>query len=56
MDVMLPFKETESQAAREVRLRVVARPARPVAERLVRQGLEPPRAPKTAQNVVEKNG
>jgi hypothetical protein len=39
-----------------VRLRVVARPDRPVAELLVRPGLELPNVPKLVQNVVEKNG
>jgi hypothetical protein len=39
-----------------VRLRVLARPDRPVAELLVRLGLDLPSAPKTAENVVEKNG
>ena len=56
MDVVLPVKQTESQEKREVRLRVVARPDRPVAELLVRLGLELPGAPKIVQNVVEKNG
>jgi hypothetical protein len=56
MDVVLPVKETQSQSTREVRLRVVARPDRPVAELLVRLGLDLPTAPKTVQNVVEKNG
>ena len=56
LDVVLPVKETESQTTREVRLRVVARPDRPVAERLVRLGLELPNVPKLVQNVVEKNG
>lgn len=56
LDVVLPVKETESQTTREVRLRVVARPDRPVAELLVRLGLELPNAPKMVQNVVEKNG
>lgn len=56
MDVVLPVKPEESQASREVRLRVVARPHRPVAELLVRLGLELPSAPKLVQNVVEKNG
>jgi hypothetical protein len=55
MDVVLPIKEIESQPMREVRLRVVARPDRPVAELLVRLGLELPSAPKMVQNVVEKN-
>ena len=56
MDVVLPVKETETQQTRPVRLRVVARPDRPVAELLVRLGLELPSAPKLVQNVVEKNG
>jgi transposase len=56
MDVVLPVKQTESQQSHEVRLRVVARPDRPVAELLVRLGLELPSAPKQVQNVVEKNG
>jgi hypothetical protein len=55
MDVVLPVKEDESQQAHEVRLRVVGRPDRPVAERLVRLGLDLPSAPKLMQNVVEKN-
>ena len=56
MDVVLPVRETESQETREVRLRVVARPDRLVAELLVRLGLDLPGVPKTVQNVVEKNG
>lgn len=56
LDVVLPVKEPESQEAREVRLRVVARPDRLVAELLVRLGLELPSVPKLVQNVVEKNG
>jgi transposase len=56
MDVVLPVKPEESQEPCEVRLRVVARPDRPVAELLVRLGLELPSAPKLVQNVVEKNG
>jgi transposase len=56
MDVVLPVKESQSQELREVRLRVVARPDRPVAELLVRLGLDLPSAPKIVQNVVEKNG
>ena len=55
MDVVLPVRETSSNETREVRLRVVARPDRPVAELLVRLGLELPSAPKLVQNVVEKN-
>jgi len=56
MDVVLPAKPTDSQETREVRLRVVARPDRPVAELLIRLGLELPSVPKLVQNVVEKNG
>jgi transposase len=56
MDVVLPVKETQSHETREMRLRVVARPDRPVAELLVRLGLELPSAPKAVQNVVEKSG
>jgi len=56
LDVVLPVKETESQETREVRLRVVARPDRPVAELLIRLGLDLPSVPKLVQNVVEKNG
>ena len=36
MDVVLPVKEAQSQNTREIRLRVVARPDRPVAELLLR--------------------
>lgn len=56
MDVVLPVKATESQEPCEVRLRVVARPDRAVAELLIRLGLELPSLPKLVQNVVEKNG
>jgi hypothetical protein len=56
MDVVLPVKESASQETRELRLRVVARPDRAVAELLVRLGLELPTAPKAVQNVVEKTG
>jgi transposase len=56
MDVVLPVKETQSHETREVRLRVVARPDRAVAELLVRLGLDLPSVPKVVQNVVEKNG
>lgn len=55
MDVVLPVREPSSDETREVRLRVVARPDRAVAELLVRLGLELPGAPKLVQNVVEKN-
>ena len=56
MDVVLPVKETKSQQTRDVRLRVVSRPDRLVAELLARLGLDLPSAPKLVQNVVEKNG
>lgn len=56
MDVILPVKETQSEQTREMRLRVVARPDRMVAELLVRLGLDLPNTPKLVQNVVEKNG
>ena len=55
MDVVLPVREGEAETTRKLRLRVVARPDRPVAELLHRLGLELPSAPKIVQNVVEKN-
>ena len=55
MDVVLPIREGSTHETRPVRLRVVARPDRPVAELLVRLGLDLPSAPKLVQNVVEKN-
>ena len=55
LDVVLPVKEPITQETRELRLRVVARPDRMVAELLVRLGLDLPTAPKIVQNVVEKN-
>jgi len=48
MDVVLPVKDS-SQERRELRLRVVGRPDRAVAELLVRLGLELPSAPKLVQ-------
>ncbi len=54
LDVVLPVKEDSSQQTREVRLRVVARPERALAELLVRLGLDLPSVPKIVQNVVEK--
>jgi transposase len=56
MDVVLPVIETQTQQRREMRLRVVARPDRLVAELLAHLGLELPSAPKLVQNVVEKKG
>jgi transposase len=55
MDVVLPVREAQSQTPHDLRLRVVARPDRPVAELLHRLGLDLPSAPKIVQNVVEKN-
>ena len=48
--VVLPVKETLSQQMREVRLRVVSRPDRLVAELLLRLGLDLPTTPKMVQN------
>ncbi len=56
LDVILPVKESQTQQTRDLRLRVVARPDRLVAELLVRMGLELPSVPKLVQNVVEKIG
>ncbi len=56
LDVILPVREPGDDAARELRLRVVARADRPVAELLHRLGLDLLSAPKPVQNVVEKNG
>jgi transposase len=49
MDVVLPV-----QGKGQVRLRVVSKPDRPVAELLHRLGVELPQAPKIVENVVEK--
>lgn len=49
MDVILPTAE-----AGTVRLRVVAKPEKPLAQLLARLGLELPRAPKIVENVVQK--
>jgi len=54
MDVVLPVRELDSDSTRELRLRIVARPDRPVAELLHRLGLELPSTSKIVQNVVEK--
>ena len=56
MDVVLPVRQPGAPAVTEVRLRVVARPDRAVAELLHRLGLELPTLPKLIQNVVEKSG
>jgi transposase len=50
MDVVLPVKDHG-----EMRLRVVSKPDRPVAELLHRLGVQLPRTPKIIENVVEKN-
>lgn len=55
MDVVLPVKGPSHEETRDLRLRVVARPDRAVAELLQRLGLDLPTAPKMVQNVVEKN-
>ena len=51
MDVVLPTRETG-----EVRLRVVAKPEKPLAQLLIRLGIELPNVPKTVENVVPKIG
>ena len=56
MDVVLPTCDPGTDTMRELRLRIVARPDRAVAELLHRLGLELPSAPRIVQNVVEKNG
>ena len=48
-DVVLPVKDRG-----EVRMRVVAKPDRSVAELLHRLGMILPRVPKIVENVVEK--
>jgi len=50
MDVVLPVKDRG-----DIRLRVVAKPDRPVAELLHRLGVTLPHSPKIVENVVEKN-
>lgn len=50
MDVILPVKDRG-----EMRLRIVAKPDRPVAELLHRLGILLPQTPKIIENVVEKN-
>lgn len=49
MDVVLPTKESG-----EIRLRVVAQPEKPLAQLLVRLGIELPNVPKVLANVVPK--
>ena len=50
MDVVLP-----TDGAGEIRLRVVARPEKPLAQLLAHLGLPLPNLPKMAANVVQKN-
>lgn len=52
MDAVLPGRDGSNQESRSVRLRVVARPGRTVAELPVRVGLQLAGAPKQVQNVV----
>lgn len=54
LDVVLPVRGGETEEATDLRLRVVAKPDRPVAELLHHLGLDLPAAPKIVQNVVEK--
>jgi len=49
MDVVLPTNE-----AGEVRLRVVAKPNKPLAQLLIRLGIDLPNVPKMIENVVPK--
>ncbi len=56
MDVVLKARPTAQSEAQELRLRVVARPDKMVAELLARLGLELPLAPNSLQNVVPQNG
>lgn len=49
MDVVLPVKEPVTEQTREVRLRIVARPDRPVAELLVRLGMDLPALPSSCK-------
>jgi len=51
MDVVLPTYE-----AGDIRLRVVARPEKPLAQLLARLGLSVPNMPKSVENVVPKIG
>src|SRR5262249_29760572 len=56
LDVVLPIRTADNEPPTDLRLRVVAKPDRPVAELLHRLGVELPTTPKVVQNVVEKNG
>ena len=50
MDVVLPTTESG-----EIRLRVVAKPEKPLAQLLIRLGIELPNVSKIIENVVQKN-
>jgi hypothetical protein len=61
MDVVLPTSEAghglacgDGLAPGELRLRVVARPEKPLAQLLARLGLSLPNMPKSVENVVPK--
>lgn len=56
LDVVLPTRPAPGEPPVDLRLRVVARPEREVAELLHRLGVELPAIPKIVQNVVEKTG
>ena len=55
MDVVLAARPAPESEPVELRLRVVARPDKMVAELLAHLGLELPRSPKIVQNVVPQN-
>jgi transposase len=55
MDVVLPTRGAENARPGEIRLRVVARPEKPLAELLAHLGLELPNTPRVVPNVVPKN-
>jgi hypothetical protein len=56
MDVVLQARPDPRTEPTELRLRVVARPDKQVAELLQHLGLQLPHAPKIVQNVVPQNG
>jgi transposase len=56
LDVVVPIRTAHNEPPTDLRLRVVAKPDRAVAELLHRLGVELPTAPKVVQNVVEKSG
>jgi hypothetical protein len=56
MDVVLQARPDPRTEPTELRLRVVARPDKTVAEFLQHPGLQLPHAPEIMQNVVPQNG